>query len=105
MAVVALAAAATVAAAVQPAVHRLQRIKSIRYIQKSPDNENFNSINSISISQAYRERERERDRSVPNIHELSTRTVTMSRDQQDGHGFGICVKGGKDAGKYNLNNE
>lgn len=23
----------------------------------------------------------------------------MSRDQQDGHGFGICVKGGKDAGK------
>lgn len=26
----------------------------------------------------------------------------MSRDQQDGHGFGICVKGGKDAGKFNL---
>lgn len=23
----------------------------------------------------------------------------MSRDQQDLHGFGICVKGGKDAGK------
>lgn len=22
----------------------------------------------------------------------------MSRDQQDSHGFGICVKGGKDAG-------
>lgn len=22
----------------------------------------------------------------------------MSRDQQDTHGFGICVKGGKDAG-------
>jgi len=42
-----------------------------------------------------------RDRSVPNIHELSTRTVAMSRDQQpDGsHGFGICVKGGKDSGK------
>lgn len=46
-----------------------------------------------------RERERERDRSIPNINELTTRTVTMSRDQQDGHGFGICVKGGKDAGK------
>lgn len=51
----------------------------------------------VCIIQVYRERER--DRSVPNIHELSTRTVTMSRDQQDGHGFGICVKGGKDAGK------
>lgn len=45
-----------------------------------------------------RERERERDRSATNIHELATRTVTMSRDQQDTHGFGICVKGGKDAG-------
>lgn len=46
-------------------------------------------------------RERERDRSVPNIHELTTRTVTMSRDEQtDGsHGFGICVKGGKDSGR------
>ncbi|XP_055691368.1 whirlin [Lutzomyia longipalpis] len=43
---------------------------------------------------------RDRDRSVPNIHELSTRTVTMSRDQQpeSSHGFGICVKGGKDSG-------
>lgn len=46
----------------------------------------------------YRERERERDRSIPNISELTTRTVTMSRDQQDGHGFGICVKAGKDNG-------
>lgn len=45
-----------------------------------------------------RERERERDRSATNIHDLTTRTVTMSRDQQDTHGFGICVKGGKDAG-------
>lgn len=37
---------------------------------------------------------------VPNIHELATRTVTMVREPQDGsHGFGICVKGGKDAGK------
>ncbi|GAB0098895.1 Whirlin [Sergentomyia squamirostris] len=43
---------------------------------------------------------RERDRSVPSMHELSTRTVTMSRDQQaeGSHGFGICVKGGKDSG-------
>lgn len=47
----------------------------------------------------YRERERERDRSIPNISELTTRTVTMSRDQQDGHGFGICVKAGKDPGQ------
>lgn len=37
---------------------------------------------------------------VPSIHELSTRTVTMTRDPPDGtHGFGICVKGGKDSGK------
>lgn len=45
-------------------------------------------------------RDRERDRSIPNIHELTTRTVTMSRDQQaDGaHGYGICVKGGKETG-------
>uniref|UniRef100_T1GQX7 Uncharacterized protein n=1 Tax=Megaselia scalaris TaxID=36166 RepID=T1GQX7_MEGSC len=44
-------------------------------------------------------RERERDRSIPNIHELTTRTVNMNRDQQaDGsHGFGVCVKGGKDS--------
>ncbi|XP_076254993.1 whirlin protein dyschronic isoform X3 [Rhynchophorus ferrugineus] len=36
----------------------------------------------------------------PSIHELATRTVTMVRDSQDGtHGFGICVKGGKEAGK------
>nr|XP_036672310.1 whirlin isoform X2 [Drosophila suzukii] len=48
--------------------------------------------------QIYRDRERERDRSVPNIHELTTRTVSMSRDQQIDHGFGICVKGGKDSG-------
>lgn len=37
---------------------------------------------------------------VPSIHELTTRTVTMIREPQDGaHGFGICVKGGKEAGK------
>ncbi|CAH1130610.1 unnamed protein product [Ceutorhynchus assimilis] len=33
----------------------------------------------------------------PSIHELATRTVNMVRDQQD-PGFGICVKGGKEAG-------
>ncbi|XP_055598383.1 whirlin isoform X9 [Uranotaenia lowii] len=44
-------------------------------------------------------RDRERDRSIPNIHQLTTRTVNMSRDQQTdaSHGFGICVKGGKDS--------
>ncbi|KAK9869538.1 hypothetical protein WA026_003294 [Henosepilachna vigintioctopunctata] len=34
----------------------------------------------------------------PSIHELTTRTVNMVREVQDAHGFGICVKGGKDAG-------
>nr|XP_049464164.1 uncharacterized protein LOC120955730 isoform X6 [Anopheles coluzzii] len=45
-------------------------------------------------------RDRDRDRSIPNIHQLTTRTVSMSRDQQtdSSHGFGICVKGGKDSG-------
>ncbi|XP_018786920.1 PREDICTED: whirlin isoform X1 [Bactrocera latifrons] len=43
-------------------------------------------------------RERDRDRSITNIHELTTRTINMSRDQQIDHGFGICVKGGKDSG-------
>ncbi|XP_038108050.1 whirlin isoform X13 [Culex quinquefasciatus] len=45
-------------------------------------------------------RDRERDRSIPNIQNLMTRTVNMSRDQQTdaSHGFGICVKGGKDSG-------
>ncbi|KAL1513449.1 hypothetical protein ABEB36_002859 [Hypothenemus hampei] len=33
----------------------------------------------------------------PSIHELATRTVNMVRDPQD-LGFGICVKGGKEAG-------
>ncbi|KAF5294051.1 hypothetical protein FQA39_LY13525 [Lamprigera yunnana] len=33
------------------------------------------------------------------VHELITRTVTMVRDPPEGtHGFGICVKGGKEAG-------
>lgn len=51
---------------------------------------------NLKILQMYRERER--DRSITNIHELSTRTVNMSRDQTIDHGFGICVKGGKDSG-------
>lgn len=51
-----------------------------------------------TVRERERERERERDRSATNIHDLITRTVTMSRDAQDTHGFGICVKGGKDAG-------
>lgn len=34
------------------------------------------------------------------LHELATRTVTMVRDPPDGtHGFGICVKGGKNSGE------
>ncbi|XP_058840634.1 whirlin isoform X7 [Topomyia yanbarensis] len=46
-------------------------------------------------------RDRERDRNIPSIHSLTTRTVNMSRDQQTeaSHGFGICVKGGKDSGE------
>lgn len=37
----------------------------------------------------------------PSLHELSTRTITMVREPADGtHGFGICVKGGKEAGPY-----
>lgn len=35
------------------------------------------------------------------LHELVTRTVTMVRDPPEGtHGFGICVKGGKEAGEF-----
>ncbi|CAG9814385.1 unnamed protein product [Phaedon cochleariae] len=38
-------------------------------------------------------------RHSPTAHEMTTRTVAMVREQQEGsHGFGICVKGGKDAG-------
>ncbi|XP_076648135.1 whirlin protein dyschronic isoform X4 [Halictus rubicundus] len=34
------------------------------------------------------------------LQELTVRTVTMTRDPPDSHhGFGICVKGGKDAGE------
>ncbi|XP_063233633.1 whirlin-like [Bacillus rossius redtenbacheri] len=35
----------------------------------------------------------------PNLHQdLLVRTVTMTRPPDSGHGFGICVKGGKDSG-------
>ncbi|XP_052758532.1 whirlin isoform X2 [Galleria mellonella] len=48
------------------------------------------------------ERDRERPYSSggapPPPAEPATRTVTMSRDPADSHGFGICVKGGKEAG-------
>lgn len=33
------------------------------------------------------------------LQELTVRTITMTRDPPDSHGFGICVKGGKDAGE------
>ncbi|XP_063839102.1 whirlin [Ostrinia nubilalis] len=49
----------------------------------------------------YRGVERERPYSSggapPPPAEPATRTVTMSRDPTDSHGFGICVKGGKEA--------
>ncbi|XP_059060374.1 whirlin isoform X4 [Achroia grisella] len=49
------------------------------------------------------ERDRERPYSSggapPPPTEPATRTVTMSRDPADSHGFGICVKGGKEAGE------
>lgn len=54
----------------------------------------------FSFQAGYREGRSYLQSSAPNISELATRTVTMSRDTPDGtHGFGICVKGGKDAGK------
>ncbi|XP_017878493.1 whirlin-like isoform X3 [Ceratina calcarata] len=31
------------------------------------------------------------------LQELTVRTITMTREPPDSHGFGICVKGGKDA--------
>lgn len=70
----------------------------IKFPKLSRTDENPNTVCVCVVSHPQSYRERERDHSVPNIHELSTRTVTMSRDQQDGHGFGICVKGGKDSG-------
>lgn len=61
-------------------------------------------INIAKFSQAiYRGGDRERPYSSggapPPPAEPATRTVTMSRDPADSHGFGICVKGGKEAGQ------
>ncbi|XP_037976711.1 uncharacterized protein LOC105381399 [Plutella xylostella] len=59
------------------------------------------SPSSTTHHAIYRGGERERPYSsggaAPPPAEPSTRTVTMSRDPADSHGFGICVKGGKEA--------
>ncbi|XP_061707449.1 whirlin isoform X2 [Cydia pomonella] len=62
------------------------------------------SPSSTTHHAIYRGGERERERPYSSggapAHppEPATRTVTMSRDPADSHGFGICVKGGKEAG-------
>ncbi|CAB3250281.1 unnamed protein product [Arctia plantaginis] len=62
------------------------------------------SPSSTTHHAIYRGGERERERpyssggAPPPPSEPATRTVTMSRDPADSHGFGICVKGGKEAG-------
>ncbi|XP_050670402.1 whirlin [Leptidea sinapis] len=59
------------------------------------------SPSSTTHHAIYRGAERERPYSsggAPAQVDPPTRTVTMSRDPADSHGFGICVKGGKDAG-------
>ncbi|KAJ0182003.1 hypothetical protein K1T71_002725 [Dendrolimus kikuchii] len=60
------------------------------------------SPSSTTHHAIYRGGERERPYSSggapPPPSEPATRTVTMSRDPADSHGFGICVKGGKEAG-------
>ncbi|XP_050563836.1 whirlin isoform X22 [Spodoptera frugiperda] len=60
------------------------------------------SPSSTTHHAIYRGGERERPYSSggapPPPAEPATRTVTMSRDPADSHGFGICVKGGKEAG-------
>ncbi|XP_028166710.1 uncharacterized protein LOC114357338 [Ostrinia furnacalis] len=60
------------------------------------------SPSSTTHHAIYRGVERERPYSSggapPPPAEPATRTVTMSRDPTDSHGFGICVKGGKEAG-------
>ncbi|XP_063529359.1 whirlin isoform X8 [Cydia strobilella] len=62
------------------------------------------SPSSTTHHAIYRGGERERERPYSSggapAHppEPVTRTVTMSRDPADSHGFGICVKGGKEAG-------
>ncbi|KAL0849412.1 hypothetical protein ABMA28_013707 [Loxostege sticticalis] len=59
------------------------------------------SPSSTTHHAIYRGGERERPYSsggaAPPPAEPATRTVTMSRDPADSHGFGICVKGGKEA--------
>lgn len=61
------------------------------------------SPSSTTHHAIYRGGERERERPYssggvpPPPAEPATRTVTMSRDPADSHGFGICVKGGKEA--------
>ncbi|XP_053601225.1 whirlin isoform X5 [Plodia interpunctella] len=61
------------------------------------------SPSSTTHHAIYRGGERERPYSSggvpPPPTEPATRTVTMSRDPADSHGFGICVKGGKEAGE------
>ncbi|XP_063358308.1 whirlin isoform X8 [Cydia amplana] len=62
------------------------------------------SPSSTTHHAIYRGGERERERPYSSggapAHppEPTTRTLTMSRDPADSHGFGICVKGGKEAG-------
>ncbi|XP_062524270.1 uncharacterized protein LOC101740884 isoform X5 [Bombyx mori] len=62
------------------------------------------SPSSTTHHAIYRGGERDRERpyssggGAPPPTEPATRTVTMSRDPADSHGFGICVKGGKEAG-------
>ncbi|XP_063617471.1 whirlin isoform X9 [Cydia splendana] len=62
------------------------------------------SPSSTTHHAIYRGGERERERPYSSggapAHppEPATRTLTMSRDPADSHGFGICVKGGKEAG-------
>ncbi|XP_037297598.1 whirlin isoform X4 [Manduca sexta] len=61
------------------------------------------SPSSTTHHAIYRGGERERERPYSSggaapPPEPATRTVTMSRDPADSHGFGICVKGGKEAG-------
>nr|XP_037877849.1 whirlin isoform X2 [Bombyx mori] len=64
------------------------------------------SPSSTTHHAIYRGGERDRERpyssggGAPPPTEPATRTVTMSRDPADSHGFGICVKGGKEAGVY-----